>query len=109
MIGLLDGTPLIGHCAGDAGVGLGSLLPASRTGTQIVLTTRGLIGPPPRRRQRQDVGGYERGQVLQPQTGALTRVITKLPRLYHLGGFAYPCVDSTYWVLYRYTRDAAIE
>ena len=43
-----SGTPLSGHSAGDAGIGLGSLLPAGWTGTELVLATRGLIGPPPR-------------------------------------------------------------
>jgi hypothetical protein len=43
-----SGTPLIGHCAGDAGIGLGSLLPAGGTRTEFVLATGGLIGPPPR-------------------------------------------------------------
>jgi len=40
-----SGTPLIGHGAGDAGVGLGSLLPAGRAGTELVLAAGGLIGP----------------------------------------------------------------
>ena len=41
-----SGTPLIGHGAGDAGIGLGTLLPAGWTGTEFVLATGGLIGPP---------------------------------------------------------------
>lgn len=40
--------PLIGHRLGDSGVGLAPLLPAIRTRTQFVLTTRSLIGPPTR-------------------------------------------------------------
>ena len=107
-IGLLDGTPLIGHCAGDAGIGLTPLLPAGWTGTQLVLAAGGLIGPPSRSGKRKDVGGNQRWKILEPQTGSLARVITKLPRLYHLGRFANACVDSTDWVLYCYTGDAAI-
>ena len=104
-----SGTPLIGHSAGDAGIGLGTLLPAGGTGTEFVLATGGLIGPPTGCRQRQDVGGYQRGQILEPQTGALARVISELIWLYDLGGFADTSVDSTYWVLYCYMLDAAIE
>jgi len=55
-----SGTPLIGHGAGDAGIGLGTLLPAGWTGTEFVLATGGLIGPPTGCRQRQDVGGNQR-------------------------------------------------
>ena len=83
-----SGTPLIGHCAGDAGIGLGTLLPAGGTGTEFVLTTGGLIGPPTGCRQRKDVGGYQRREVLEPETGALARVISELIWLYYLGGFA---------------------
>ena len=104
-----SGTPLIGHSAGDAGIGLGTLLPAGGTGTEFVLTTGGLIGPPTGCRQRQDVGGYQRGQILEPQTGALARVISELIWLYDLGGFADTSVDSTDRVLYCYMLDAAIE
>ena len=45
-----SGTPLIGHGAGDAGIGLGTLLRAG--GTEFVLATGGLIGPPTGCRQR---------------------------------------------------------
>ena len=98
-----SGTPLIGHGAGDAGIGLGTLLPAGWTGTEFVLATGGLIGPPTGWRQRQDVGGNQRREVLEPETGALARVITELIRLDYLSGFAYTSVDSTYWILYCYT------
>ena len=104
-----SGTPLSGHSAGDAGIGLGTLFPAGWTGTEFVLATGGLIGPPPRRGQRQDVGGYQRREVLEPETGALARVISELIWLYDLGGFADTSVDSTDRVLYCYTVDAAIE
>ena len=98
-----SGTPLIGHSAGDAGIGLGTLLPAGWTGTEFVLATGGLIGPPTGCRQRQDVGGYQRREVLEPETGALARVISELIWLYDLSGFADTSVDSTYWILYCYT------
>lgn len=42
--------PLIGHRLGDSGVGLAPLLPTIRTRTELVLTTRSLIGPPTRSR-----------------------------------------------------------
>ena len=98
-----SGTPLIGHGAGDAGIGLGTLLPAGWTGTEFVLATGGLIGPPPRRGLRQDVGGNQRRKVLEPETGALARVISELIRLDYLIWFANTSVDSTYWILYCYT------
>ena len=98
-----SGTPLSGHGAGDAGIGLGTLLPAGWTGTEFVLATGGLIGPPPRRGLRQDVGGNQRGEVLEPETGALARVISELIRLDYLIWFAYTSVDSTYGILYCYT------
>lgn len=104
-----SGTPLIGHGAGDAGIGLGTLLPAGWTGTEFVLAAGGLIGPPSRSRQRQDVGVYQRWKVLEPETGTLARVITELIWLDYLVWFAYTSVDSTYWILYCYTGDAAIE
>ena len=103
-----SGTPLSGHGAGDAGICLGTLLPAGGTGTEFVLATGGLIGPPTGCRQRQDVGGNQRGEVLEPETGALARVITELIRLDYLSGFAYTSVDSTYWILYCYTGGGAI-
>ena len=83
------GTPLIGHGAGDAGIGLGTLLPAGGTGTEFVLATGGLIGPPTGCRQREDVGGYQRWEILEPETGALARVISELIRLDNLVWFAY--------------------
>ena len=103
------GTPLIGHSAGDAGICLGTLLPAGGTGTEFVLTTGGLIGPPTGSRQREDVGGYQRREVLEPETGPLARVISELIWLYDLVWFANTSVDSTYWILYCYMLDAAIE
>ena len=103
-----SGTPLIGHSAGDAGIGLGTLLPAGGTGTEFVLTTGGLIGPPTGWRQREDVGGNQRWEVLEPQTGALARVISELIWLYDLVWFADTSVDSTDRVLYCYMLDAAI-
>ena len=103
-----SGTPLIGHGAGDAGIGLGTLLPAGGTGTEFVLTTGGLIGPPTGCRQRQDVGGYQRREVLEPETGALARVISELIWLDYLRWFAYTSVDSTYWILYCYTGGGTI-
>ena len=103
-----SGTPLIGHGAGDAGIGLGSLLPTGGAGTEFVLPAGGLIGPPTGRRQREDVGRDEERKILQPQTSALARVITELPRLYHLGWFAYTRVDSANRIFYSYTGDAAI-
>ena len=103
-----SGTPLIGHSAGDAGIGLGTLLPAGGTGTEFVLATGGLIGPPTGCRQRQDVGGNQRREVLEPQTGALARVISELIWLDNLGGFANTSVDSTYWILYCYTGGGTI-
>ena len=104
-----SGTPLSGHSAGDAGIGLGTLLPAGGTGTEFVLTTGGLIGPPTGSRQREDVGRYQRRKVLEPETGALARVISELIWLYDLVWFAYTSVDSTDRVLYCYMLDAAIE
>ena len=103
-----SGTPLIGHGAGDAGIGLGTLLPAGWTGTEFVLTTGGLIGPPTGSRQREDVGGNQRREVLEPQTGALARVITELIWLYNLVWFADTSVDSTDRVLYCYTWGGTI-
>ena len=103
-----SGTPLIGHSAGDAGIGLGTLLPAGWTGTEFVLATGGLIGPPTGSRQRQDVGGYQRWEVLEPETGALARVISELIWLYDLVWFADTSVDSTYWILYCYTGGGTI-
>jgi hypothetical protein len=103
-----SGTPLSGHSAGDAGIGLGTLLPAGWTGTEFVLATGGLIGPPTRRGLRQDVGGNQRWKILEPETGALARVISELIWLDYLSGFAYTSVDSTYWILYCYTGGGTI-
>ena len=103
-----SGTPLIGHSAGDAGICLGTLLPAGGTGTEFVLATGGLIGPPTGCRKRQDVGGYQRREVLEPETGTLARVISELIWLYDLVWFANTSVDSTYWILYCYTGGGTI-
>ena len=54
-----SGTPLFGHGAGDAGIGLGTLLPAGRAGTELVLAAGGLIGPPPRSRKRENICGNQ--------------------------------------------------